>query len=211
EGLGDCRTSGRRYRQAAQASAKRYPLVEAQSVFRLSYAYECLGFTEKVIASLMDAKRRKSFLSDEIVLAEIPARLASAYAHLGQIDMAKKYFAEAEEGIKILRRENSERNDLKDLLARTYYFMGRVQPRQDDNVEPAAFFQSLRFQQTHLIRAVEMGSSKWSRKAADTIVDAYKKMWKLMEQGRTKRAKASYQEKRSYVLAWLENALQAIA
>ena len=210
EGMQECKAGGRRYRQAAQTSAGRYPRIEAQAIFRLSYVYECLGLTEKVIASLSDAQRRKVYLPEEITHAEIPARLASAYAQLGQLDMAKKYFAKAEEGIKYLRRSNADRNDLIALLARTYYFMGRVQARQEGEVDPEAFFQSLRFQQTHLIKAVELSSNPWSRKAGDAILAAYRDMWEQMDAGRGRRAKATYQEKRSFILAWVEGALQAI-
>jgi hypothetical protein len=211
EGMGQCKTAGRRYRQAAQASAQRYPRVEAQSLFRLSYAYECLGYPERVIASLLDVQRRKEYLTDEITLAELPARLASAYAQIGQVEMAKKYFAMADEGIKKLRRLFNDRRDLANLLARTYYFMGRIQDRQGKDVDPEAFFTSLRFQQTHLIRAVEMNVMPWSRKADDAILEAYRDLWKYMKAGQASRAKAPYPEQRAYILSWVEGAQQALA
>lgn len=211
EGLSRCKTAGRRYRQVARTSAGRYPRVEAMALFRLSYAYECLGYPQKVIASLLDVQRRKEYLSEEVVYAEVPARLAASYAQLGQLEVAKKYFDQAEAGIQRLRRIHSQRPDLVDLLARTYFFMGRVQARQETDVKPQGFFQSLRFQQAHLIKAVELESDPWSRKASETLLEAYRDLWEYLEQGRARRANASYQERRQYVLDWVEGGQQALA
>lgn len=210
EGLGNCTTAGKRYRQLAQTAAKNFPRIEAQALYRLSYAYECLGYPEKVVASLVDVKKRASFLPDETAKAEVPARLAAAYAQMGQIDVAKKYFDEAEAGIKQLRRTQSQRPDLPALLARTYFFMGRVQDRQGTRTTSDQFFQGLRFQQAYLIKAIEINQMPWSRKAADKILEAYRDMWTYMDEARKQAAKNSYQEERAVVLGWVESGLQAL-
>lgn len=211
EGMNRCAVAGKKYRQAARIAGNRFPRIEAQALYRLSYAYECLGYPEKMIASLLDVKRRGSVLAVETAKAEVPARLAAAYAQMGQMEAAKKYFDEAEKGIQVLRRTYSQRPDLEALLARTYYFMGKIQDRKGPRTEASAFFQGLRFQQTHLVKAVEMNEKLWSRKAADTLLEAYRDMWGYMKLARQQAAKSSYQDERKVVLSWIENGSQALA
>src|SRR5262249_40470130 len=89
EGLGECKRASELYRKAITgASALRLARVEAESYYRLSLAYECLGDDQKTIVSLLDTKKRSKNLAPEIANAELPARLAVAYARIGQRDKA---------------------------------------------------------------------------------------------------------------------------
>ncbi|MCB0411550.1 MAG: hypothetical protein KDD22_03440, partial [Bdellovibrionales bacterium] len=210
EGMKDCKTAGRRYRQVGAAAAKNFPRIEAQALYRLSYAFECMSRPDKVIATLNDVERRKQYLAPEVAQAEVPARLSSAYAQLGEIDTAQKYFKKAEMGIQQLQRQFRQRTDLDQLLARTYFFMGRV---QDRNALPSAesYLKGLRFQQMHLIKAVEMDVQPWADKSAKSILQAYEDLWGYIAESEKQKSGESYQKLRAHVLEWAEGGLQALS
>lgn len=121
EGMGKCSESTKAYRQTLRLANKRYRRIEAQALFRLAYTYECLGDIPKQIASLRDAMRRRKFLSQEISAAELPARLAAAYARTGNLKTAEKYFAEAQKGLMLVHTEAGDPLQRKELLARTLF------------------------------------------------------------------------------------------
>lgn len=189
EGLGNCKEAGITYRKVARASMNRYDRIEAQALFRLSFAYACLGYDAKAIASLLDAQRRSKNLQDEVAIAEIPARLAAAYARVGNKEKASEYFEKAKKGLQFLRTKHSRRRALKDILAKTLFLMGRMTP-----IEKRAFSDSLEYLKTlqvlqsYLLEAAQLDSQKWSPQAAGEITSAYENIWRLaneVEQPRT--------------------------
>src|SRR5665213_4402945 len=58
EGLAQCKTAADRYRKVVRSSAGSFKRIEAEALFRLSLAYECLGQDAKTVTALLDAKRR---------------------------------------------------------------------------------------------------------------------------------------------------------
>ena len=182
EGMGKCAEATKVYRQTLRRSHKRYRRIEAQSLFRLAYTYECLGDIPKQIASLRDAMRRRKFLSQEISAAELPARLAAAYARTGNLKTAEKYFAEAQKGLMQVHADLGDPLQRKELLARTLYFMGRVQPDPDRVSKLSeAYIGSLKYLQAYLLKSTEMASREWSPRAAENLVEAYKVIWLALE------------------------------
>ncbi len=181
EGLGDCPKAIDRYRQAVRASAKKFQRIEAQALFRLSLMYECVGQDKKAIAALLDSRRRGEHLGDEVVQAEIPARLAAAYSRLGNRDKALEYFAQAGVGLKAIVSRGTGANRLKvDILARTLFFMGKLSPSQRRaETSPDSFLQSISMQQPHLLQAAELNHPLFSGKAADDLELAYENLWKF--------------------------------
>ncbi|MCB0384593.1 MAG: hypothetical protein KDD43_04300 [Bdellovibrionales bacterium] len=182
EGMGKCSESTKAYRQTLRLANKRYRRIEAQALFRLAYTYECLGDIPKQIASLRDAMRRRKFLSQEISAAELPARLAAAYARTGNLKTAEKYFAEAQKGLMLVHTEAGDPLQRKELLARTLFFMGRVQPDADRISRLSdAYIGSLKFLQAYLLKSTEMESKEWSPRAAENLVEAYRVIWLALE------------------------------
>ena len=60
----------------------RFERIEAQALYRLSHAYECLGLNRKLIASLQDAAARvldhfpaRRTLEIDVIWLDMPARL----------------------------------------------------------------------------------------------------------------------------------------
>ncbi len=178
EGLKQCQTATDRFRRAALLSAKRYPRIEAGALFRLSFAYECLGQSAKSLASLIDAQVRAEYLVDDVRLAELPARIALTYARLGQDEKAMEYFEKAQAGILALSKQLSQRSDLKETLVKTLYLMGKSSQRSIDAVLSAEDVgRTIKMQQAILFRAIDLNVAPWSVRAKDEILNLYKGIW----------------------------------
>src|ERR1700727_1549065 len=87
--LDDCKRGAELFRHTVHAaSALKIKRVEAESLYQLAQAYECMGNDRRTIAALLDAHHLQTYLRPEIGQAELPARLAAAYARIGQRDKA---------------------------------------------------------------------------------------------------------------------------
>lgn len=181
EGLEKCQEASVLYRQVVNLSGKKFPRIEAQSLFRLSYCFECLGQTVKQIASLKDALKRKQFLTSDVAEAELPARLAAAYAKNGDLKTAEKYFSLSQKGLKDIYKDGESPSNRKELIAKTLYFMGRMQPNLETLPQHAnAYVGSLRYLQGYLLKSSEMGSRDWSPRASKNLKDAYLAIWQAL-------------------------------
>lgn len=183
EGMAQCQEAGRSYQKVARAALERYPRLQAEAIYRLSYTYECVGNDAMVVTSLLDARRRRDHLDIEIAKAEIPARLAAAYARVGNRAKAKELFQEAQEGIRTVTASVQGTRNQSEILARTLYFMGRLGPQEHNpRAEAEAFLNSLAYLQTYLLRSVELDHPVWSQRSADELHKSYDFVWKLIEQ-----------------------------
>lgn len=183
EGMGHCQKAVDRYRQVVRSSNGKFIQIEAQSLFRMSIMYECLGQDTKTITSLLDAQKRGKDLPYETRVAEIPGRLAAAYARLNNRDKALQYFNLASEGLKkIVARTNNHRQ--KEILGRTLFLMGQLNHAQKSaNAQPGSYMQSLSMQQPYLLQAIEMDHPIWSKKAAEDLRLGYENIWKFKIEG----------------------------
>lgn len=180
EGLGECAKAAERYREVVRASAGKFKQLEGISLFRLSLMYECLGQDNKAITSLIDARKRGKELSFETLNAEIPARLAAAYARIGNKEKAIEYFSQASEGLKKIVHQQTSNQKQKELMSRTLFLMGQLNSSQRDaSVPPTSYMQSLTMQQPYLMQAVEMNHPNWSKRAENDLLLAYDNIWKF--------------------------------
>lgn len=181
EGLGNCAKASERYRKVVQASAGRFKKIEAEAYFRLSFAYECTGEDKKAISALFDAKKRGTYLPPEVSNAELPARLATAYARIGQRPNALKYFKEAGNGLKSSLASGGSTTKMQtEFAAKTLYAMGQLSSKQRRlSDDPKAFLNSLSMQQPYLLQATEMGVNPHSQNAADDLIFAYENLLKV--------------------------------
>ena len=177
EGLGHCQKALDRYREVVRGSAGKFTRIEVQALFRSSLMYECLGQDKKALAALLDAKKRGPALPLEIERAELPARLAATYSRLGNRPKALEYFNQANTGLKAILASGPTNRKQKEVLARTLYFMGKLNPAQRTaDADPMGFLQSLSMQQPYLLQAIEIGNPVWSRKAQEDLTTAYDNM-----------------------------------
>jgi tetratricopeptide (TPR) repeat protein len=182
ENLNECKRAAELYRKAISgASALRIPRVEAESYYRLSLAYECLGDDQKTIVSLLDTRKRAKNLAPELSAAELPARLATAYARIGQRDKALQYFKEAGNGLKVALTQAGTTSRIQQAFAaRILYAMGTLTPIQKGlNGDPKSFLSALAMQQPYLLQSAELNVAPDSRKAADELIFAYENLLKM--------------------------------
>lgn len=178
EGMGRCQDAAIVYRQVIAQGEQKSPQLGAQSLYRLSFVYECLGDAPKQIASLLDSLRRKTYFSSQVTQAEIPARLAAAYAQQGDFSSAKKYFDRAQFGLKEFYHRSENSVQKRDMMARVLYFMGQIKPHNEVLMkQPLAYLRSLNYLQGYLLKSAEMKSAQWSPQAANNLINAYQSIW----------------------------------
>jgi len=179
EGLGHCAKAAERYREVVRSSAGKFKEIEGMALFRMSLMYECLGQDTKAITALLDARKRGKELSFETRNAEIPARLAAAYARINNKQKAIEYFAQASEGLKKIVGQTSNHKQ-KELLARTLFLMGQLNSSQRAaEVPPASYMQSVSMQQPYLLQAAELDHKTWSKRAGEDLITAYDNIWRF--------------------------------
>ncbi len=178
EGMGNCARASERYREIVRSSAGKFKDLEGRALYRLSLMYECLGQDAKTITALLDARKRGRDLPWETLNAEIPARLAAAYARLGNRAKALEYFGQASSALKKLVSQETGRRQ-QELLGKTLFLMGQLNPAQRRaEGDPVTFLQGLAMQQPYLLQAVETGHANWSKRASDDLLLAYDNLWR---------------------------------
>lgn len=178
EGLKDCKTANERFRQVVRSSQGKFSRIESQALFRVALTYECLGQDTKTVTALLDAIRRGKDLPPEILRAEAPARLAAAYARLGNRTKALEYFNIANKGLKVLVRKTDAGQ--KEIMARTMYLMGQLSDGQKNaEMDPESYAHSVYIQQPYLLQSMEMNHPVWSKNAAEDLRIAYDNVWRV--------------------------------
>lgn len=179
EGLGRWTEAGERYRSVAVACDRIAPKLQSMALYRLSFCHEALADDPATVAVLRDLLGRVTQLPDEIGRAELPARIAAAYARVGNFEEAIKYYANAESGIIQLKRRHG--SDVPQWLPRTLYFMGSMSVRRVtwDDFETA--LRPLGRGQSYLLQSAELGMSPWSDRAAQDLMTTYQGLWNTLQ------------------------------
>lgn len=179
EGLGRWSEAEEKYRTVVRATA-RAPKLQTLALYRLSFCHEAQNNDSKTVAALMDVRSRAQYLPEEIAVAEMPARLAAAYARIGNVDEAIKYYAQGEAGIARLRNQAGVRA-VPEWLPRTLYYMGRMSLR---TISWNGFENALRpvgRAQLYLLQAAELEAGRWSRDATQELIRTYTEIWNVVE------------------------------
>ena len=87
-----CAPAKKLYKKSLLANEKQETLLEAQTLWRLGFVYECLKDYDGMLASLKDVQSRVHFLPPEVAFVELNARLALAYSYLKVPDLSKSYW-----------------------------------------------------------------------------------------------------------------------
>ena len=80
-----------------------------------------------MIATLLDANDVRIPLPKEVAQAEVPARLAGAYARIGNHKQVQMFFQEAKTGLKVINKPGSHSDQENRAYGKTFYFMGSMQ------------------------------------------------------------------------------------
>lgn len=174
EGLGRWTEAAEKYRAVVRATANARKL-QAMALYRTSFCHEALGDDQKVVATLNDLLSRAEELPPEMARAELPARLATAYARVGNFDRAIDFYRSAENGIAKLRQEAGD--EVPEWLPRTLFFMGELSRRAPNWSEFETSLRPLARGQVYLLQAAELSSAPWSDKAAEELITTYNGLW----------------------------------
>lgn len=178
EGLERWSEAAARYREVVVTTPNALKL-QTMALYRLSFCQEALRDDPSTVATLNDVWMRRDHLQPEVAKAELPARLAAAYARAGNFQVASEYYGIAEAGIIQLRRASG--TGLPEWLPQILYFMGHTTsgPMSWDEFE--THLRPLGRGQVYLLQAAELGSGSWSEKSAKALIRSYQTFWKLLE------------------------------
>ena len=174
---GDCKTAGERLRGVVRLAGNMAPPIKYRALMQLADVYTCLGDNAKTITTLIEASGGRQVLPPDIVLAEIPARLAGAYARVGNAREAKRYYQKAERGLDELSATLDRRRDRVPEIAQILIGMGNMQELKPRSLKSEQYLASLRALQKYLFKAVELNVPNSSQAAADQIAQAYDGVW----------------------------------
>jgi hypothetical protein len=160
------------YRAVILKTEKYQPEIASMAFYRMASAYEALGDDIKMVAALLDAKSRAKYLPPEISEAQIPAKLAAAYARQGQYKESVKYLTAADEGLNSLLGVVG-RNVEKSWLAQIYFEMGSVSSNQLSIAIFEDFVESQKMVQVYLLKALKLNEKTWSDRSLAHLQKTY--------------------------------------
>jgi tetratricopeptide (TPR) repeat protein len=177
EGLKNWAGAADRYHQVIN-STSRSPRLQAMALYRLSYVDEATGDDVKMVVDLTDLLSRKNALPQEIAEGEMPARLAAAYARVGNFEKAQHFYRQAEIGIARLRQSQKE---TPEWLPRTLYVMGETSRSKLSWTDFEMYIRPLARSQVYLLQSAELARAPWSEKAAGELLEIYNEMLSVIE------------------------------
>lgn len=150
------------------------PQHSTQSLFELAQLSEIKGSWEIALSQLKECEVKKSHLPAVKGDLELPARLAGAYAALGEIELSDTYSQKAEQALQTYSAQL--RPDLRsDWWAETYYRMGSLPIQYMTDKNWLAYAKRFETSVTHLIRSMEYSDTNWSLKSLQQAEDFFKK------------------------------------
>lgn len=178
---GNCQMALNRFRQAIRVTQNKVPTIRSRATVSLAEVYTCLGNDRQAMIALVEVMKNPEGLPAEIIEAQVPAKLATAYARNGNREMADKYFQIAERGLNRLRENRPSRGQRNEVLARTLLGMGDMRSYDTSSIDEAKYFESLRNHQRFLIQAIELNTLPYSQAAFDVLLSAYDKTWDYVD------------------------------
>jgi hypothetical protein len=167
-------------RDVSLVAANEQPAMAARAFYLMSFAYEAQGNDLKAVASLLDAYRLKRYLSVEIGLAEVPARLAGIYGRQGRDKEAARYLGLADKGLQQALAKSGS-TESRRWLAKTYYQMGSVTTNQLSSESYSNFIDGQRWIQVYLLRSLKQNDPQWSQESFLHLQKTYRDLLKVVE------------------------------
>lgn len=168
------------YREVVDLNKVYNPAVSTLALFRLAYCYEVTAQDLLNLAALKDVERRSDLLPDEIRLAELPARLATAHMRLSDLETAQSYLKKASEGLYEIKVKKLV---TKKTMAEIYYYMGRMGSHEIHNADFSKAVAALKSVEPFAIKAIEQEEAPWSDLALKGIQANYQDLWGIILKG----------------------------
>lgn len=152
----------------------------AQARYESTFALEAVGEKIKALSILLGFEKGERYLDEDIMLAELPARVASLYLEEGREKEAQEYLSKSEKGLKYLADKKGV-DSHRDWFAQTLYRMGSVITPNVTTENFSRVLQAQRKTQTYLIKAIELGAPVWSQRASETLIGKYRNYWNFIQ------------------------------
>lgn len=152
----------------------------AQAMFRKAICHEGLGDDIKVIALLKELTDENFQLREDQRLIEVPARLAAAYARIGNSKESDKYFAVSERELARIQATKGEDRP-KDWYAKLLFEMGSAVTSKSTNSSFFSFMKSLERSQKYFIRSLQTDDPTWARPSLEKIKTLYQSAIEFIE------------------------------
>ena len=172
-----CELAGERLRKVMRMTTRKFSAIRARATLKMSDVYTCLGEDNKAITNLIEIFLGKHDLPVEILKAEVPAKLAAAYARIGNNKEAEKYFKIAERGLQQVQLTYTGKKQKIEALAKTLFLMGNISQISVLTMSGDDYFATIRALQKYLYKSVELNDSTWSPQSSKQIIFAYENVW----------------------------------
>gem|GEM_PF-1926480 len=181
EGLSRWSEALERYNGAIQFTQTRAPRLQTYALYRASYCYEALGEDQVTIATLLDllTPARAQYLNREMTDAEIPGRLAAAYARAGALNEANAFYERAEAAV--LRMKASSHGQYPEWLGETLYLMGKVPTELVSWESAARVLRELERTQKFALEAAALNQEPWSHEANQSLIGSYRDLFTVLQ------------------------------
>ena len=147
-----------------------------QILLQLHYSYECLSEPHKALAVLKDVDKRKSNLSEEAQLVEIPARFSILYAQIKNKSQALFFQNLALKGLQTIKSSIKDEVTLKRTASKLFYIMGHSKVHEQ-NINIHEYLMALPYHQIYLTQSFLLSDSVWSPQSKEELKGLYSKLW----------------------------------
>lgn len=147
-----------------------------QILLQLHYSYECLNEPRKALAVLKDVDKRKSVLSEETQLVEIPARFSILYAQIKNNSQALFFQNLALKGLQTIKSSIKDEVTLKRTASKLFYIMGHSRVHEQ-HIKMHEYLMALPYHQIYLTQSFLLSDSVWSPQSKEELKSLYSKLW----------------------------------
>jgi len=149
---------------------------KAQILLQLHYSHECLNEPHKALAVLKNVDKRKSSLSEEVRLVEIPARFSILYAQLKNNNQALFFQNLALNGLQTIKSAVRDEAVIKMKASKLFYIM--VHSRVNEQyIKINEYLMALPYHQIYLTQSFLLSDSVWSPHSERELKNLYSKLW----------------------------------
>jgi len=152
-----------------------------QILLQLHYSYECLNEPRKALAVLKDVDKRKSDLSEETRLVEIPARFSILYAQIKNDKQALFFQHLALRGLQTIKSSIKDEVTLKKAASRLFYIMGHSRAHAR-HIKIQQYLLALPYHQIYLTQSFLLEDPVWSSQSEEELKNLYSKLWPSYKQ-----------------------------
>lgn len=192
ESIGSYRAANKCYRNSILRAKKTYQKLKALSFVRLAYTYRFLNQPDKGLSALLEAYKAKKYLPYFVSNIQLPIHLGSIYWVLGNEQLAKKFFLEAEKNILTTKIKYRDPKKKIDIIAKAFYLSSKL-PRWSKKYKSInKYVEELFVLQIYLLRATALNSPQWSEKASKELLKSYKLIFQVLKGQKNNKEFAKY-------------------